>query len=166
MKKQFVKTGFLVIFATLLISCKKNNDNGTLKQQISFMADAIPFTVTTGGTNVEEADAHIRDGNKFQLDATTNVIDFSINNQNVPGEGTFLMNGAGNALNFVQWEDGFQIFSSIGTSKSHFTLTITKVEGNSSDLVRYIEGSFSGVIYNTIQTDSVIISNGQIRIVD
>ena len=156
----------LMAIVILAVSCKKDSSSTSVKQQISLRADGVLFTVTTGGTDVEESDAHIRDGNKFQLDATTSTKDFSINNQTVPGTGIYNMIGAGSVFDFVQWEDGSAIFSSLGTSKSHLTFNITRVAGNSSDYLRYVEGTFSGVIYNIGQTDSVIIADGQINIIE
>lgn len=166
MKKLIYAT--MTLFATTLLisSCGDDNPGATYKQQISLQADGVLFSVTTGGTDVEQSDAHIRDGNKFQLDATTSTKDFSINNQTVPGTGTYNMIGAGSLLNFVQWEDGSALFSSLGTTKSRFTFTITRVAGNSSDYLRYVEGTFTGVIYNSLQNDSVIITNGEIKILD
>lgn len=166
MKKQFLKAIALFGIATLIISCSEDNPGATYKQQISLFADGVSFSVTTGGTDVVQSDAHIRDGNKFQLDATTSTKDFSINNQTVPGTGIYNMTGAGNVLNFVQWEDGSAIFSSLGTTKSHLTFNITNVAGNASDYLRYVEGTFSGVIYNLGQTDSVVITSGQISIIE
>lgn len=156
----------LMAIVILAVSCKKDSLNTSVKQQISLRADGVLFTVTTGGTDVEESDAHIRDGNKFQLDATTSTKDFSINNENVPSTGTYNMTGAGTVFNFVQWEDGSELFSSLGTGKSHLTFNITRVAGNSSDYLRYVEGTFSGVIYNIGQTDSVRITEGQISIIE
>lgn len=150
----------------IAVSCKKDSTSTSVKQQISLRADGVLFTVTTGGAGVEESDAHIRDGNKFQLDATTSTKDFSINNQNIPSTGTYNMIGAGNGLNFVQWEDGAELFSSLGTTKSRLTFNISKVAGSSSDYLRYVEGTFSGVIYNIGQTDSVRITEGQISIIE
>ena len=43
---------------------------------------------------------------------------------------------------------------------------ISRIAGNSSDYVRYVEGTFSGVLYNLGQTDSVRITEGQISIVE
>lgn len=166
MKKHFLKTISLFCIAIFISSCSKDSTSATSKQQISLQADGVLFSVTTGGTDVEQSDAHIRDGNKFQLDATTSTKDFSINNQTVPGTGTYNMIGAGSLLNFVQWEDGSALFSSLGTTKSRFTFTITRVAGNSSDYLRYVEGTFAGVIYNSLQNDSVIITNGEIKILD
>ncbi|HRH56081.1 MAG TPA: hypothetical protein PLS10_00430 [Chitinophagales bacterium] len=166
MKKQIL--GLIILLGIIVFtnSCGKDDTGTTYKQQISLFADGVFFSVTTGGTDVVQADAHIRDGNKFQLDATTSTKDFSINNQTVPGTGIYNMIGAGNVLNFVQWEDGPDLFSSLGTTKSHLTFNITRVAGNSSDYLRYVEGTFSGVIYNTTQTDSVKITSGQITIIE
>ncbi|MBK9793262.1 MAG: hypothetical protein IPP60_09200 [Sphingobacteriales bacterium] len=166
MKKQFLKVMALLLLSGSIISCSKDSSSTSTKQQISLRADGVLFTVTTGGTDVEESDAHIRDGNKFQLDATTSTKDFSINNQNVPSTGTYNMTGAGTAFNFVQWEDGSEIFSSLGTTKSRLTFNISKVAGSSSDYLRYVEGTFSGVLYNLGQTDSVRITEGQISIIE
>lgn len=167
--KDTQKKSSVLIFIALafcLTSCKKNGTGASLKQQISLRANGALYSVTTGGTGVEQSDAHIRDGNKFQLDATTSTKDFSINNQTVPGMGTYNMIGSGSLFDFVQWEDGSALFSSIGTSKSRFTFTISKVAGNSSDYVRYVEGTFAGVLYNISQSDSVIISDGVIKIIE
>lgn len=166
MKKQFLATILLSGIIIFINSCGKDETGTTYKQQISLQADGVLFSVTTGGTDVVQSDAHIRDGNKFQLDATTSSKDFSINNQTVPATGIYNMLGAGNVLNFVQWEDGSLLFSSLGTPKSHFTFNITRIAGNSSDYLRYVEGTFSGVLYNSLQTDSVVITNGQITIIE
>ncbi len=159
------KLTVLLALAILAISCKKES-TGSAKQQISLKANGVLYSVTTGDAGVTQADAHIRDGNKFQLDATTSTKDFSINNQSVPTTGTYNMIGSGNVLNFVQWKDGSPVFSSLGSSKSHFTFTITRIAGSASDYVRYVEGTFSGVLYNTLQTDSVKITEGQINIIE
>ncbi|MBK9330572.1 MAG: hypothetical protein IPM95_15040 [Sphingobacteriales bacterium] len=158
----------LTILALTLLSaaCKKTTTSGSVKQQISLKADGVLFSVTTGDAGVTQSDAHIRDGNKFQLDATTSTKDFSINNQNVPSTGSYNMTGAGNAFNFVQWEDGSELFSSLGTAKSHLTFNISNIAGSSADYIRYVEGTFSGVIYNSSQTDSVKITDGQINIIE
>ena len=76
------------------------------------------------------------------------------------------MTGAGTAYNFIQWEDGSELFSSLGTTKSRLNFNISRIAGNSSDYVRYVEGTFSGVIYNFGQTDSVKITEGQISIIE
>ena len=166
MKKQFLKITALLLLSGSIISCSEDTPSASNKQLITLRADGVLFSVTTGGTDVEEADAHIRDGNKLQLDATTSTKDFSINNQNVPATGNYSMTGAGTAFNFVQWEDGSEIFSSLGTTKSRLNFNISKIAGNSSDYVRYVEGTFSGVLYNLGQTDSVRITEGQISIVE
>lgn len=168
MKIQIYKTLVIVVFASLLFACNKddNNSNTSVKQQISLVADGVPFSVTTGGSDVLKADAHIRDGNKFQLNGTTSTKDISISNNAVAGTGNYIMTGAGTVANFFQWEDGDDLFGSIGTTKSRLILNITRVAGNSSDYVRYVEGTFSGVFYNLGQTDSVIITNGQISIIE
>lgn len=157
------------VFASLLFACNKEDDdntNASVKQQISLVADGVPFSVTTGGSDVLKADAHIRDGNKFQLNGTTSTKDISISNNAVPATGNYILTGAGTVANFFQWEDGDDLFGSIGTTKSRLILNITRVAGNSSDYVRYVEGTFSGVFYNLGQTDSVIITNGQISIIE
>lgn len=160
------KLSALIAIVILAVSCQKDSVNGTVKQQISLRADGVLFSVTTGAADVVESDAHIRDGNKFQLDATNSTKDFSINNQNVPFTGTYNMTGAGSVFDFVQWEDGSELFSSLGTTKSRLTFNISRIAGSSSDYVRYVEGTFSGVIYNSGQTDSVRITEGQISIIE
>jgi hypothetical protein len=160
------KLSALIAIVILAVSCKKDSVNGTVRQQISLRANGVLFSVTTGTADAVESDAHIRDGNKFQLDATTSTKDFSINNQNVSSTGTYNMTGAGSVFNFVQWEDGSELFSSLGTAKSRLTFNISRIAGSSSDYVRYVEGTFSGVIYNIGQTDSVRITEGQISIIE
>ncbi|MCC6517019.1 MAG: hypothetical protein IT275_11760 [Chitinophagales bacterium] len=166
MKNNLLKTIVLFGAAIFISSCGDDNPTPTYKQHISLQADGVAFSVTTDGVDVEEADAHIRDGNKFQLDATTSTKDFSINNKNVPNTGNYVMNGSGTVFDFAQWEDGPALFSSLGSPKSHFTFNISNIAGSPSDYVRYVEGTFSGVLYNNTQTDSVIITNGQIHIID
>ncbi|MCB0507904.1 MAG: hypothetical protein R2739_02980 [Chitinophagales bacterium] len=165
MKKQFLKAIAFFSIITLVASCGKDSTGATYNQQISLKANGVLYSVTTGGTDVQESDAHIRDSNKFQLDATTSTKDFSINHKTVPGTGTYTLNSSSSVFDFAQWEDGSALYTS-STSKSHFTFTISNIAGNSSDYVRYIEGTFSGVLYNLTQTDSVIITNGQITILD
>lgn len=164
MKNSILKT-ILIISVIGLYSCKKEGSDTSYKQQISLRANGVLFSVTTGGTGVEEADAHIRDGNKFQLNGTTSIKDFSISNQNISATGTYNMT-TGNILNFAQWEDGTALYSSIGLPKSHLTLNISKIAGNASDYVRYVEGTFSGVLYKSGQTDSINITEGKITIVE
>ncbi|HMV14887.1 MAG TPA: hypothetical protein PKK18_08455 [Chitinophagales bacterium] len=166
MKKISTNICIVLSIALFFVACKKDDNGKVRKQHISLMADGVAFSVTTDGVDVEEADAHIRDGNKFQLDATTSTKDFSINNKNVPSTGNYVMNGAGTVFDFAQWEDGPALFSSLGSPKSHFTFNISNIAGSPSDYVRYVEGTFSGVLYNNTQTDSVIITNGQIHIID
>jgi len=148
---------YILALIILSVACKKTTTSGSVKQQISLKADGVLFSVTTGDAGVTQSDAHIRDGNKFQLDATTSTKDFSINNQNVPSTGTYNMTGSG-GINFFQWEDGSEVFSSLGTTKSHLTFSISSIAGSASDFVRYVEGTFSGVLYNFGQTDSVKIT--------
>lgn len=164
-----MKTITILSVLTLILlsaACKKITTSATVIQQISLKADGVLFSVTTGDAGVTQSDAHTLGGTKFQLDATTSTKDFSINNQTVPSTGTYNMNGAGTVFNFVQWEDGSELFSSLGTSKSHFTFNISQIAGSTSDYKRYVEGTFSGVIYNSTQTDSVKITEGQINIVE
>lgn len=168
MKKQLLITIVFLGIISFLVSCKKEDttNSTTVKQQISLEADGVAFSVITGGAGVTDADAHIRDGNKFQLNGTTSTKDISISNNDVDAVGTYIMTGAGTVANFIQWEDGSDIFSSIGTSKSRLVLNVTHIAGNASDYVRYVEGTFSGVFYNIGQTDSVIITNGQFNIIE
>lgn len=159
---KFLSISILALFA---IGCSDDDDEPT-RQQITLRADGVLFSVTTGDAGVTQCDAHILSGNKFQLDATTSTKDFSINNQSVTSTGTYNMIGAGSVFNFAQWEDGSALFSSLGTTKSRLTFTITRIAGNSSDYKRYVEGTFAGVLYNSTQSDSVIITNGEIKIID
>jgi hypothetical protein len=165
MKSTFLNLVLIISITTFLVSCNKDDSDSTAtKQQISCNVDGVSYSVTTGGTDVEEADAHIRNGTRFQLDATTSTKDFSINYDAISGTGTYNIVGIGGALNFAQWEDGDALYSSLSTAKSHLTFTITSIAGSASDNMRLIEGTFSGVLYNLLQTDSVVITNGQIDI--
>ncbi len=162
MKNNFFNSLALLSILGMAIACTKENNTSQYKQQISLRADGVLFTVTTGGADVEEADAHINSG-RFQLDATTSIKDFSINKQIVNDLGTY--NVAGSVLDFAQWEDGSLLFSSIGSSRSHLQFTITEKRETSSGYYM-VAGNFSGVLYNVTQTDSVIITNGSIEFID
>jgi len=165
MKSIFLNLTFIICAAIFFISCNKDDSDSTAtKQQISCNVDGVSYSVTTGGTDVEEADAHIRNGTRFQLDAATSTKDFSINYDAISGTGTYNIVGIGGALNFAQWEDGDALYSTLVSEKSHLTFTITSIAGSASDNMRLVEGTFSGVLYNLLQTDSVVITNGQIDI--
>ena len=154
----------LITAIILAISCKKeNNTNNNYKQQISLRANGNLFSVTSGDAGVTQSDAHIN-SSKFQLDATTSTKDFSINKQNVSALGSYIIDaGTTGVFNFAQWEDGSSLYSSIGSSKSHLLFTISRKVETSSDYF-LVEGTFSGVLYNVTQTDSVRITEGQFRI--
>lgn len=153
-----------------LASCKKNtsssnNNNASTKQQISMLINGVPYSVTTGESGVTQSDAHIAgSNNRFQLDATKGKMDFSVNTLNVVlnSENT-IKNGT--SLSYAQWEDGTNIFTQIGTSKGFFKFTLSnKREITPNNFL--VEGSFNGVLYNTQKTDSVTITNGQIKFVN
>ncbi len=168
MKKQILKVIAFFSIITLVASCGKDNIGAKYKQQISLLVDGVPFSVTTGGADVEEADAHIRADTVFQLDAEKGDKDFSINFNKIIGSGTYTINKNNYSLfNYAQWEDGDDLFTnSGGSNKSRLIFTITNIAGSASDHLRYIEGTFYGVLYNISQTDSVIITNGQISIIE
>jgi hypothetical protein len=65
MKKQLLKIMALLLLSGSIISCSEDTPAAANKQLITLRADGVLFSVTTGGTDVEEADAHIRDGNKL-----------------------------------------------------------------------------------------------------
>lgn len=167
MKKQCLKTIFIFCTAITICSCKKENASVSVKQQISLVADGVAYSVTTGDAGVIQADAHIRADTVFQLDAEKGDKDFSINCNKISSSGTYTINKNNYSLfNFAQWEDGSALFAnSGGSNKSHFTFTITNIAGSASDHVRYVEGNFSGVLYNLMQTDSVVITNGIIKFI-
>ncbi|QQR97166.1 MAG: hypothetical protein IPK18_09770 [Sphingobacteriales bacterium] len=69
MKSIFLNLTFIICAAIFFISCNKDDSDSTAtKQQISCNVDGVSYSVTTGGTDVEEADAHIRNETRFQLD--------------------------------------------------------------------------------------------------
>lgn len=149
-----------------LVSCGKGKgSHSNVKQQISLKANGVSFSVTTSGDKSIDSNyaSIIREG-KFQLNAEKSNKKFSMSKQGMLTTGIYEMGH--NAFDGAQWTDNREVYTSILCPKSHMQLNVTKITGNSSDFVRYIEGTFSGVLYDLMSRDSVRITEGQIKIID
>lgn len=159
-----------IIILNVLVACKKktetplSNNTSSTKQQISMLVNGAQYSVTTGQSGVLKSDAHVSgSNNKLVINATKNNFDFSLYALNVLIDQDYsLKNGTG--LNYAQWEDGTTVYSMVGNSKGHFNYKITK-KTESSPNNFLVEGLFSGVIYSATKSDSVVITNGQIKFI-
>jgi hypothetical protein len=157
----------IILFCIMIFACKKEENilsSGNSKQQISLRVNGTLFSVTSRAEGVVESDAHISDGNKFQLDAeTSDGKSFHIDKNNITGNGTY--NVGTSVFSFAQWDNGTTVFSSLATTKSRLSFTITNRK-RANDYLEYTEGTFSGVLYNITNTDSVRITEGEFKFID
>lgn len=163
----------IILIATLTFAaCKKktdepakNNPVTSKKQQISMLVDGIPYSVATGEVTEDNIYADIaNDRNRFNLNASKGDKDFSITQifAKLDTLNTIQNNGV---IVFSQWKDGASIYSTIGNTKGKMNYLISKKNEKVTGF-HLVEGTFYGVLYNAMKTDSVVISNGQIKIVN
>ncbi len=163
-----------IAVATLffLASCGNNEEtptpsttNAAKKQQISMQVNGVAYSVNTGEVASDNIYAHIaNDRNRFNLTAAKGDKDFSITQINAKLDTLNSIQNNG-VFVFSQWEDGANIYSTIANTKGKMNYLITKKDAYASGF-HLVEGSFYGVLYNAQKTDSVVITNGQIKIID
>lgn len=168
--KKTIYTTLAIILA--ISSCKKeddktNNSNSTStnkKQQISMLVNGVSYSVTTGEVADDKIYAHIaNDRNRFNLNAEKGDKDFKITQINAKLD--TLNTIQNNGITFSQWEDGGKIYTTIGNTKGKMNYLITKKNEYVTGF-HLVEGTFYGTLYNSQKTDSVVITNGQIKILD
>ncbi len=166
-------TFIAIVLSFVFTSCKKtnddntntNNNSSTQKIQVSMLVDGVAYSVTTGEVNDNDIKAHIaNDRNRFNLQAAKGDKDFSITHYNAKIDtlNTIQNNGL---LTFAQWEEGTNIYTTISNSKSRLNYLITKKNEYITGF-HLVEGSFYGVLYNTSKSDSVVITNGLIKLIN
>lgn len=169
--KQSIKN-LSAVALIFLCACSRNEDtttptttSATKKQRISMLVDGVAYSVTTGEVSDDNIYAHIaNDRNRFNLTAAKGDKDFSITQINAKLDtlNTIQNNGV---IVFSQWEDGANIYSTILNTKGKMNYLITKKNQFASGF-HLVEGTFYGVLYNAQKTDSVVITNGEIKIID
>ncbi|MBK7956667.1 MAG: hypothetical protein IPK03_00195 [Bacteroidetes bacterium] len=160
---KFLQLSIFFYLTLLTMGCSTDPSTaGIPNQQISLRANGVLFSVTTGGAGVTKADAHINSG-KLNLNATAGDKDFSLYYS--PATLNTALTAGNTALNFAQWEDGTNLYTTSAGTNSVLNFTITRQQARSGLTdYSYVEGTFSGVLRKIGNKDSVVITEGQFKI--
>lgn len=149
-----ISLSFIVL--TLLFSgCKKDSTDSAKFVRLSY--DGIAWE-DTDGTSIINKNTTTLSVTGSTTDAVTVI---TVKSTSGTGEYDLRLPDGTPGLSFQKKTGSVPVTYSISTAKplSHGKITVAKVNEGTS-LLNYIEGTFSGVAYNTT-TDSVVITNGE-----
>ena len=151
MKNLIIKSLAFILF--IFTGC--NNNSGTEVKFVKLTADGVLWE--------DDGTSYINKSlSTLNVSGSTGTGILTVYVKNVSGLGTYSLTTNDGATQLT-WQDvtGTPTTYSIKSSRpeSHGTITVTKVNAGTSAL-DYVEGTFSGVAYNSA-TDSVVITNGE-----
>ena len=154
MKKGMIAA--MVFGAILLNGCKKENEEKVLTLEMK-----INGVRWVAAKNV--AGLYNTSTNGINITGQTGDELVSVSRDNVTGNGTYAIpSGNMNAL-VLKGGSVLPYTASSSKIKSHGSVTVLSQSSSAISYIKNIEADFSGVLYDSFGTDSVVITEGKLR---
>ncbi len=154
MKKGMI--AIMVLGAILLNGCKKDNEEKVLTLEMK-----VNGVRWVAAKNV--AGLYNTSTNGINITGQTGDELVSVSRDNVTGNGTYAIpSGNMNAL-VLKGGSVLPYTASSSKVKSHGSVTLLSQSSSAISYIKNIEADFSGVLYDSFGTDSVVITEGKLR---